>query len=130
MNYNPENLTQEQIKALAREVVGDGAELVDNMFFVTYGPYVMVGEGDDSDFELIDGFNNKTDIFTYGPYNSYEYAKAVYDDIDLDYDNGVGQVFIEDRRTGTITEKYLRKVVRVEYVDVEYNDAKLFNYVK
>lgn len=121
-------MTNSEIKALASEVIGDGQN--PNMFFVTHGPYVMtVDEYGDVEHELIDGFPEEA-TYTSGPYNTYEEAKKAYDDIELDIYEGVGQVFIEDRLTGVITEKFLSKQVRIDYSFLEHDDAKQFGYIK
>ena len=118
------NMTQEQIKKMAREMVGDGQ--LPNMWFVTYGPYIMSSVNGDVDYEQIEGYDDDKDIYTFGPFSSYEAARTCYDLQDLDYETGVGQVFIEDRLCGTVTEKYLEKVVRIDYSYREHDDSKLF----
>jgi len=37
---------------------------------------------------------------------------------------------IEDRKSGTIREKCLEKIVKVDYIVSEYDDTKLFGYKK
>lgn len=118
-------MTQKEIKAMAREIVGDAQ--TPNMWFVTYGPYVAVHDGDMSyDFELIEGYDENKDTFTDGPFTSYEAALTAYNKIELSFDYGVGQAFIEDRECGTVTEKWLYKRVRTEYVEDEYDNSKRF----
>jgi len=112
-------------KQMAKEVVGDGQ--TPNLWFVTSGPYVAVHDGDISyDFELIEGYNSDKDTHTYGPYTSYEAALRCYNKIELSFDYGVGQAFIEDRECGTVTEKWLVKRVRTEYIESEYDNSKRF----
>jgi hypothetical protein len=116
-------MTQKEIKAMAKEIVGDGQ--TPNMWFVTSGPYVAVHDGDMSyDFELIEGYDSDKDTHTDGPYTSYEAALRCYNKIELSFDYGVGQAFIEDRECGTVTEKWLVKRVRTEYVEDEYDNSK------
>ena len=101
-------MTQQEIRDMAREIVGDGCpENAPNLFFVTHGPhYRVLGEEDATD-SVLDGFDEESDVATYGPYSTYDEALEKYNDIDLDPDYGVGQVFIEDRLSGTIAEKWL-----------------------
>jgi hypothetical protein len=111
-------------KEMAREMVGDGQ--TPNMWFVTIGPYYHVRHDfDNSEFELLDGYTD-SDSETFGPFLSYEAARTCYDLQDLDYQMGVGQVFIEDRECGQVTEKFLEKRVVVDYSYVEHDDSKLF----
>jgi hypothetical protein len=118
-------MTQKEIKAMAKEIVGDGQ--TPNLWFVTYGPYIAVHDGDMSyDFELIEGRDGNTDTFTQGPFTSYEEALEAYDEIELSFDYGIGQAFIEDRECGTVTEKWLHKKVRTEYIQDEYDNSKRF----
>jgi len=115
----------EQAKQMAKEIVGDGQ--TPNLWFVTYGPYIAVHDGDMSyDFELIEGRDANTDTYTEGPFTSYEAALRCYNKIELSFDYGVGQAFIEDRECGTVTEKWLRKRIRTEYVEDEYDNSKRF----
>jgi hypothetical protein len=115
----------EQAKQMAKEIVGDGQ--TPNLWFVTYGPYIAVHDGDMSyDFELIEGYDESKDTYTEGPFTSYEEALKAYDEIELSFDYGVGQAFIEDRECGTVTEKWLYKKVRTEYVEDEYDNSKRF----
>jgi len=126
-HYNEDkSMTQnEQAKQMAKEIVGDGQ--TPNLWFVTYGPYIAVHDGDMSyDFELIEGYDESRDTCTQGPFTSYKEALEAYDEIELSFEYGVGQAFIEDRECGTITEKWLYKKVRTEYVEDEYDNSKRF----
>jgi hypothetical protein len=114
----------EQAKEMAKEIVGDGQ--TPNLWFVTYGPYIAVPDEEGYDFELIEGRDANTDTFTQGPFTSYKEALEAYDEIELSFDYGVGQAFIEDRECGTITEKWLHKRIRTEYVQDEYDNSKRF----
>lgn len=117
-------MTQQEIKAMAREMVGDGG--TPNKWFVTTGPYYRPNISDpDWEFELIPGFTEK-DAYTQGPFDTYEDAVACYDAESLYMDNGVGQVFIEDRQCGQVKEKWLTKRVVVEYEEDEVDDSKYF----
>lgn len=120
-------MTNEQAKAMAREMVGDGQS--PNKFFVTSSPYYNVSdESGDLESELLDGFDHnysETRVF-----DTLEEAENYYDGIDLDIYEGVGSIMIEDRFTGTIKEKSLEKIVRVDYMMREYDDTKRFGYKK
>lgn len=120
-------MTNQEVQKLAREIIGDGQE--PNMFFVTSGPYYMeVDESGDGDYILLDGYShNDTDTKVF---DTLEEAEYYYDQVDLDIYEGIGQVMIEDRKTGVIKEKTLEKVVRVEYSFREHDDTKLFGYKK
>jgi len=77
---------------------------------------------------LLDGYTDKdteTRLF-----DTFEQANEYYDSIDLDPYEGVATVMIEDRKTGTIKQKELTKVVRVDYSYREINDSKIFGYTK
>jgi hypothetical protein len=116
----------EKAKAMAREMVGDGQS--PNLWFVSHGPFVLApGTEDDCwDFELMEGFDIEKDTFTQGPFASYEEALECYDEIQLDEYYGVGQVFIEDRQCGTVTEKWLVKKTKIVYEADERDDSKGF----
>lgn len=120
-------MTNQEVKDLAREIIGDGQ--MPNKFFVTYGPYYHeVDEYGDYDSHILDGYQDsdtETRVF-----DTLEEAEAYYNDIDPDIYDGIGQVTIEDRLTGTIKEKALKKIVRVEYILTEVDDTKLFGYKK
>jgi hypothetical protein len=121
-------MTNEQAKAMAREMIGDGE--TPNKFFVTSSPYYMVSDesGDIVESELLDGFDHnysETKVF-----DTLEDAETYYNEVHLDIYEGVGSVTIEDRLTGQIKEKSLEKIVRVEYMFRETDDTKLFGYKK
>lgn len=119
-------MTQDEIKALASEIVGDGQ--TPNKFFVTTSPFVRVTDDHDTDSELLDGFS--TEDFETQVFDTFEEAKRYYDEVELDSYCGIGTVIIEDRKTGTICERYLEKYVTVEYNQNEIDDSKYFGYVK
>ena len=119
-------LNEAQIKELATEIVGDGKD--PNKFFVTVSPYFAVNSNDAFESELLDGYTDKdteTRLF-----NTFEQANEYYNSVDLDPYEGIGTVMIEDRKTGTIKQKELSKIVKVEYSYNEYCDAKQFGYTK
>lgn len=119
-------LTQVQINELAKEIVGDGKD--PNKFFVTVSPYFAVNSNDAFESELLDGYT-KEDTETH-LFDTFEQANEYYKSVDLDPYAGVGTVMIEDRKTGTIKQKELSKVVRIDYSYNEYDDSKIFGYTK
>lgn len=119
-------LTEAQINELAKEIVGDGKD--PNKFFVTVSPYFAVNSNDAFESELLDGYT-KEDTETH-LFDTFEQANEYYKSVDLDPYAGVGTVMIEDRKTGTIKQKELSKIVKVEYSYNEYCDAKQFGYTK
>lgn len=120
-------MTNLEAQKLAREIVGDGKD--PNKFFVVSTPYYMeVDEFGDVDQVLLDGYShNDTDTQVF---DTLEEAEEYYDSIELDIYEGIGEVVIEDRKTGQIKCKTLEKIVRVEYVLSEYDDTKRFGYKK
>ena len=121
-------MTQQEIKKLASEIIGDGQ--LPNRFFVTESSNILVtNEFGDKDYETIEGYE-KEPSYTYGPFDTIEEALAAYDEADLDIYEGVGCIYIEDRLTGQIKEKTLEKIIRTDYSYVEYDNTKLFGYKK
>ncbi len=119
-------LSQAQISELAKEIVGDGKD--PNKFFVTVSPYFTVENEDNFESELLDGYTDKdTEIYLF---DTFEQANRYYDSVDLDPHSGVATVMIEDRMTGTIKQKELTKIVRVDYSYREYDDSKMFGNTK
>jgi len=120
-------MTQAEKRKLASEIIGDGQ--LPNKFFVTTGPYVtIVDEFGDQDSEMLKGFSD-TDVWT-DVFDTYEEANKHFENIELDIYNGIAQIILEDRLTGTIKEVSLEKVVRVDYVQTGHSEAKLFGYEK
>jgi hypothetical protein len=117
-------MTQQEIKEMAKRVVGDGG--TPNKWFVTTGPYYRSNVSNpDWEFELMDGYSEK-DVYTYGPFDTYEDAVDCYEAETLYADSGVCQAFIEDRKCGTVREKWLTKKVVVEYEEDEVDHSKIF----
>jgi len=123
-------MTQQEIKKLASEIIGDGQ--TPNKFFVTVSPHIMVYTNDNEiDTRLMDGFDDAdAHTITFGAFDTFEEACEAYDDIDLDPYLGQCQVVIEDRLTGQIKQKCLEEVVRVDYSIREDDDSKYFGYSK
>ena len=111
-------------KDLAREIVGDGK--LNNIWFVTSGAYMLERTDHyDSEYVLLDGYTD-SDSECFGPFFSYEAACAKYDDIDLDPHSGIGQVFIEDRLIGIVKEKFVEKIIIVDYSFNEHDDSGFY----
>jgi hypothetical protein len=111
-------------KDLAREIVGDGKN--NNIWFVTSGPYMLERTDHyESDYVLMDGYN-ESDSECFGPFFSYESACEQYDKIDLDHYDGIGQVFIEDRLIGVVKEKFIEKIMVVDYSYNEHDDSGFY----
>ena len=116
---------QAHTKQMAREMVGDGQ--TPNLWFVTYGPYISVeNKYGDQMWDIIDDCDNDKDTYTFGPFSSYEEALNRYDEIELDTSFGIGHAFIEDRQCGTVTEKWLTRRIRVDYVQEDHDYSKRF----
>ena len=120
-------MTQQEIKKLASEIIGDGQ--LPNKFFVTTGPYItVVDEYGDLDSELLDGYtanDTVTEVF-----DTYEEANEYFNSIELDIYDGTAQAMLEDRLTGQIKEISLKKILKVDYIETGHSDAKLFGYEK
>jgi len=115
-------MTQAEVKKLASEIIGDGQ--TPNQWFVTTSAYIRnINNGNEQ--ELIEGYSEK-DTCTYGPFNDFEDAVDCLDDQELSVKHGVGQVCIEDRMCGTVTEKWLTKKVTVIYEEDMYDDSHRF----
>lgn len=106
-------------KELAREMVGDGQS--PNKYFVTHGPFYLEFD----EYEPIDGFHTEQESVTYGPFDTVEEAYEKYDSIHLDLDDRVGQAFIEDRQTGMVAEKYLRRRLIERYEEDGWDESKI-----
>ena len=120
-------MTQLEIQTLACEIIGDGK--TPNKFFVTTGPWIkVVDEFGEQQSELLEGYY-ETDAWTQ-VFDTYEEAKEHFERIELDIYDGITQILLEDRLTGTIRETCLEKVVKIDYVQSGYNDAKQFGYEK
>ena len=121
-------MNQVEIKKLASEIIGDGQD--PNKFFVTISPYIQVEtDGDfEYDSEILEGYS-KDDMVT-SVFDTFKDANEFYDSIDLDPHLGSGSVMIEDRKTGTIKEKTLTKILMIDYSYSEYDNSKMFGYTK
>ena len=113
---------------LAVEMVGDGKD--PNKFFVTVSPCFMVESDEVGEVypEYLDGYSEK-DKQTF-MFDTFEEANECYNLQDLNHYEGVCSVTMEDRKTGTIKDKYLLKVISIDYSEVEQDDSKTFGYIK
>ena len=120
-------MTNQEKKLLASEIIGDGQ--MPNKFFVTTGPWVtVVDEYGDRDSELLEGYTKNqsvTEVF-----DTYEEANEYFQRIELDIYDGTTQILLEDRLTGVIKEECLEKIIKVDYIQSGYSDAKRFGYEK
>lgn len=116
-------MTQQEIQALATEIIGDGQS--PNKWFVTQTPFIRYRDKDDTmDCKLLPGYN-ETDVYT-EVFDSYEEACDAYDDVELDPDLGVGSVVIEDREIGTVKERFLTEKIVIDYFEDEHDDSRLY----
>ena len=121
-------LSEASPENLAVEMVGDGKD--PNKFFVTVSPSYMVesDEFGEMESEYFPGYSNKdAQIFMF---DTFEEANECYNLQDLNHYEGVCSVTMEDRKTGTIKDKYLLKVISIDYSEVEQDDSKTFGYIK
>lgn len=118
-------MTQAEKKALAQEIVGDGQ--LPNKFFVTTSPHVIiVDEYGDREAEILDGYTEEdtvTEVF-----DSYQEANEYFQRIELDIYDGTTQIMLEDRLIGVIKETCLEKIIKIDYMQAGYDDAKQFGY--
>ena len=118
------NATAKLAKDLATNIIGDGKS--PNVWFVTQSPYFMkYKDGHGESFLLEDHDASESEM--YGPFFSYKDACAKYDEIDLEPYDGVGTVMIEDRKIGTVKEKFLEERITVDYSYNEIDDSKFYN---
>ena len=121
-------LSEASPENLAVEMVGDGKD--PNKFFVTVSPCLMVESDEVGEVysEYLDGYSEK-DKQTF-MFDTFEEANECYNLQDLNHYEGVCSVTMEDRKTGTIKDKYLLKVISIDYSEVEQDDSKTFGYIK
>jgi hypothetical protein len=121
--YN--NASAKLAKDLATEIIGDGKS--PNVWFVTQSPYYMKYKDGYGESFLLDGFDASEYSVMFGPFFSYKDACAKYDEIELEAYDGVGTVMIEDRKIGTVKEKFLEERITVDYSYNEIDDSKFYN---
>jgi hypothetical protein len=119
------NATAKLAKDLASEIIGDGKS--PNVWFVTQSPYYMKYKDGYGESFLLDGFDASEYSVMFGPFFSYKDACAKYDEIELEAYDGVGTVMIEDRKIGTVKEKFLEERITVDYSYNEIDDSKFYN---
>ena len=121
--YN--NASAKLAKDLASEIIGDGKS--PNVWFVTQSPYYMKYKDGYGESFLLDGFDASEYSVMFGPFFSYKDACAKYDEIELEAYDGVGTAMIEDRKIGTVKEKFLEERITVDYSYNEIDDSKFYN---
>ena len=119
------NATAKLAKDLASEIIGDGKS--PNVWFVTQSPYYMKYKDGYGESFLLDGFDASEYSVMFGPFFSYKDACAKYDEIELEAYDGVGTAMIEDRKIGTVKEKFLEERITVDYSYNEIDDSKFYN---
>ena len=119
------NATAKLAKDLASEIIGDGKS--PNVWFVTQSPYYMKYKDGYGESFLLDGFDASDYSVMFGPFFTYKDACAQYDEIELEAYDGVGTVTIEDRKIGTVKEKFLEERITVDYSYNEIDDSKFYN---
>lgn len=119
------NATAKLAKDLASEIIGDGKS--PNVWFVTQSPYYMKYKDGYGESFLLDGFDASDYSVMFGPFFTYKDACAQYDEIELEAYDGVGTVMIEDRKIGTVKEKFLEERITVDYSYNEIDDSKFYN---
>jgi len=120
--YDPLKNFNSAVKLLASEIIGDGQS--PNIWFVTESSNIICEE---SGFdENLPNFENEEST-TYGPFYSYADACKKYESIDLSAEYGVGKVCIEDREIGIVKEKVLEKVIKIVYIEREYDDSDYYS---
>ena len=116
--------TAKLAKDLAMNIIGDGKS--PNVWFVTQSPYFMKYKDEYGESFLLED-HDESEIEMYGPFFSYKDACAKYDEIELEAYDGVGTVMIEDRKIGTVKEKFLEERITVDYSYNEIDDSKFYN---
>lgn len=101
------SLTNQEARDMARTMVGDG--LTPNRYFVTRSSYYFENPQDEEMSEMPTHYEPETKVFL-----TLEAALEEYDDIKLSLKYGIGCAMIEDRKQGTLREKFLRPVISYE----------------
>lgn len=99
---------------MARVMVGDGKS--PNKYFVTTSPWYIPMGGED--MKVIPGFDendSETVVF-----DDKDEAMEYYNDMELSYRYGCGQVMVEDRMVGVLCERFLKEVTK--YVEQEVRE--------
>lgn len=116
-----EDKQKQLILDLARDIVGDGKS--PNVLFVTTSAQFLRCKDGECEYFTLDGFTSE-DRETYGPFYSYVDACNKYDELELDPYEGIGSVVIEDRKIGTVKEKFLEERITVDFTYGEHDDSK------
>lgn len=122
-----------EVAKQASELVGDGKE--PNLFFVTSSnDYMFYDSNNDMQWysdkykEAPVKIESEIRVETFGPYEELKDAMKKTDELDLDQEVGPRHVMIEDRKTGTIFEKYLKAEKKIVWGDETNDDTKRFGY--
>ena len=94
-----------------------------NIFFVTTSSQFLRCKDGECEYFTLEGYNSDHRE-TYGPFYSYVSACEKYDDLELDPYDGVGSVVIEDRKIGTVKEKFLEERITVDFTYGEHDDSR------
>lgn len=122
-------MTQEEIKMMASEMVGDGE--TPNKFFVTVSSkYNIVFNDQGMQYEELKDHtpSERQEETTTKVFDEFDDAIKYYEEVELSIDDNATQVMLEDRLTGMIAERYLSKKIRIDYVEDGYDDTYQFGY--
>jgi hypothetical protein len=106
----------EESEKLAREIVGDGK--TPNKFFVSVSNQILavVDPGEGNEYISKEGPDVECKrAMSPVVFDSFEKAKELADEVELDASGDVTSVMIEDRLTGVVYERTLEKHVKVVY---------------
>lgn len=119
---------------LATKTVGDGKD--PNHFFVVASNDYMYFKDDimtaysDNQKDAPVKVEDRIEVETFGPFSEYVEARKKADDLELSETVGPRYVMIEDRKTGTIYEKFLIAQQKVSWSDEVNDSSKNFGYSK
>jgi hypothetical protein len=113
----------------AKSMVGDGKE--PNFFFVTASNDYFYNNADGTLIAYSEDHHNAPvkiedhiEVETFPAFKNYKDAKKKADELELNQDVGPRHVYIEDRKSGQIYEKYLKVTVKPIWSDEEFDDSK------
>ena len=113
--------TKRLLNELATDIVGDGKS--PNVFFVSTSTQFLRCKDGECEYFTLEGYDSDYRE-TYGPFYSYVSACEKYDELELDPYDGVGSVVIEDRKIGTVKEKFLEERITVDFTYGEHDDSR------
>jgi hypothetical protein len=128
-----------EVAEKAVKLVGDGNE--PNLFFVTVNnDYVFLDEDrNTTDHYFNDPDNAKKapikiedhiEMEVFGPFETLKEAMDKSKEIDLNEEIGPRSVIVEDRKSGTIYERYLEAKRKIVWQEEIQDDIKRFGYDK